>query len=86
MVIVSYIENAGEDFAATLSLLMCHCTVTPSKNLGQLWLAYTELQGDFSMLQLISVDSRHFTQSELSLRWSDLREIKSVSFYISSLE
>ncbi len=32
------------------------------KNLGRLWLAYTELQGEFYMLQLISVDSRHFTQ------------------------
>ncbi len=29
------------------------------------------------MLQLISVDSWHFTQPELSLRWSDLHEIKS---------
>ena len=27
--------------------------------------------GRFSMLQLISVDSRHFAQPELSLRWSD---------------
>ncbi len=36
------------------------------KNLGRLWLAYTELQGDFYLLQLISVDSRHFTQPELS--------------------
>ncbi len=33
-----------------------------SKNLGRLWLAYTELQGDFCMLQLISIDSGHFTQ------------------------
>ncbi len=37
------------------------------KNLGRLWLAYTELQGGFYMLQLISIDSRHFTQPELSL-------------------
>ncbi len=39
------------------------------KNLRRLWLAYTEFQGDFYMLQFISVDSRHFTQSgcELSL-------------------
>ncbi len=29
-----------------------------SKNLGRLWLAYTELQGEFYMLQLISSDSR----------------------------
>ncbi len=29
------------------------------KNLGRLWLVYTELQGDFCMLQFISVDSRH---------------------------
>ena len=33
------------------------------KNLGRLWLAYTELQGNFYMLQLTSIDSRHFTQS-----------------------
>ncbi len=33
------------------------------KNLGRLWLAYTELQGDFYMLQFISVDSRHLTQT-----------------------
>ncbi len=34
--------------------------MTPSccgKNLGQLWLAYTELQGEFYRLQFISVDS-----------------------------
>ena len=35
------------------------------KNSGHLWLAYTELQGDFNMLQLISVDSGHFTRPEL---------------------
>ncbi len=35
------------------------------KNLGRLWLAYTELQGDFCMLQVISVDSRHLTLSFL---------------------
>ena len=45
------------------------------KNLGQLWLAYTELQGVFYMLQLIYVDSRQFTQSYLSLRLSDYHEI-----------
>ncbi len=33
------------------------------KNLGRLWLANTELQGGFYMLQVISVDSSHFTQS-----------------------
>ncbi len=38
-------------------------TVYRYKNLGRLWLAYTELQGGFYMLQLISVDSRHFTPS-----------------------
>ncbi len=27
------------------------------KNLGRLWLAFTELQGEFYMLQLISIDS-----------------------------
>ncbi len=37
------------------------------KNLGHLWLAYTELQVGFHMLQLISVDSGHFTQQELWL-------------------
>ncbi len=31
------------------------------------------------MLQFISVDSRHFTQSELSLGWSDLHETPSVN-------
>ena len=40
----------------------------------------------FYMLQLISVDSRYFTRPELSLRWSDLHEIKSVSFGIFALE
>ncbi len=35
-----------------------------SKNLGQLWLAYTELQVDHYMLQLNSVESGHFTQLE----------------------
>ncbi len=54
------------------------------KNLGRLWLAYTELQVDFYMLQLILVDSRHFLQSSLSLGWSDLHEIKTVSFCISN--
>ena len=31
------------------------------------------------MLQLIYVDSRHFTKTKLSLGWSDLYEIKRVS-------
>ena len=53
------------------------------KNPGRLWLAYTELQGDFYMLQLIYVDSWHFTQSYLSLGWSDLHEIKNIIFCIS---
>ncbi len=35
------------------------------------------------MLQLMYVDSGHFTQPELSLQWSDSQEIKSVSFCIS---
>ena len=42
--------------------------------------------GRFDMLQLHelnSVDSGHFTQLELSLGWSDLHEIKNVSFCIS---
>ena len=34
-----------------------------TKILGRRCLAYTELQVDFYMLQLISVDSRYFTQS-----------------------
>ncbi len=45
--------------------------VQEHKNLGQLWLAYTALQGDFNMLQLMTDDSGHFTQPELSLWWSD---------------
>ena len=49
------------------------------KNLRRLWLAYIELQGEFYMLELISSDSRHFTQPELSLGWSDLHEIKRVT-------
>ncbi len=56
------------------------------KNLGRLWHGCTELQGDFYMLQFISVDFRHFTQTYFSLGWSNLQETKSVSFYISSLE
>ena len=32
--------------------------------------------GRFYKLQLISVDSRHFTQSDLSLGWSDVHKIK----------
>ncbi len=42
--------------------------------------------GQVYMLQLISVDSRHFTQPELSLGGSDSHEIKSVSYCISGLE
>ncbi len=48
------------------------------KNSGHLWLAYTELQGGFNMLQLISVDSGHSTQPELWLQSTNLYEIKSV--------
>ncbi len=36
--------------------------------------------GRFYMLQLISDDSRHFTQAELSLRWSDLHAIKTYQY------
>ncbi len=36
--------------------------VTIEKNLGRLWLAYTEAQVGFYMLQFTSVDSSHFTQ------------------------
>ena len=39
-----------------------------AKSLGRLWLAYTELQNEFYMLQLTSIDSRHLTQPELSLK------------------
>ncbi len=49
------------------------------KNSGHLWLAYTELQGGFNMLQLISVDSGHFTRPELWLYSTDLQEIKNVT-------
>ena len=34
------------------------------KNSSQVWLAYTELQVGFNMLQLLSVDSGDFTQQE----------------------
>ncbi len=50
----------AEDYPETPPLLLF------TKNLGRLWLAYTactDLQGDFCMLQFISVNSRHFTQS-----------------------
>ena len=40
--------------------------------------------GWFYMLQLISVDSRHFKQPELSLQWSDLHTIKMLAFAISA--
>ena len=42
---------------------MYMCVVKNS--LGRLWLAYTELQGGFYMLQLTTDDSAHFTQPEL---------------------
>ena len=71
---------------ASMLRLGPHRFFSGGKNLGRLWLAYTELQGDFFMLQFISVDSRHLTMSELSQGWSDLHEIKSVSFCIFSLE
>ena len=35
------------------------------KNLGRLWIAYTGLQDDFYMLQLMNDDSGHFTQPEI---------------------
>ena len=38
-----------------------------AKNLGRFWLAYTELQGDIYMLQLMTDDSGHVTRPELSL-------------------
>ncbi len=55
-----------------LGVLVYKCT----KNLGRLWFAFPELQGNFFTLQLMTDDSGHFTQLELSLRWSDLHEIK----------
>ncbi len=36
------------------------------KNKGRLWLAYTELQGDFYMLQLMTDDSGHFNNTHTS--------------------
>ena len=49
------------------------CTVNPmcrplQKNLGRLWLAYTELQVDFICCNWI-LDSGHFTQLELVRMW-----------------
>ena len=38
--------------------------------------------GGFYMIQLISVDSRHFTKPEPSLWWSDLHEVKNAGFSI----
>ncbi len=48
------------------------------KNLGH---AYIRNLGHLYELQLIPDDSGHFTKSDLSLWWSDLHTIKSVSFY-----
>ncbi len=58
-------------------------TYGPKESRATLACLYTT-SGRFYMLQLISVDSRFFTHPELSLRWSDLHEIKSVSLSISS--
>ncbi len=38
------------------------------------------------MLHLMTDYSGHFTPPELSLWWSDLHEIKSVRFYITSFK
>ncbi len=56
----------------------------PEKNLGRLWHAYIRTTGQFYKLTLTSFDSWRFTQSYLSLGWSDLHKIKNVSFCISS--
>ena len=54
---VGNINCTGEKTSSAGHESYLYCT----KNLGQLWLVYTGLQGDFYMLQLIFVDSRHFT-------------------------
>ncbi len=56
-----------------------------NKNLGRLWHTYIRTTGRFYKLQLTGVDSWHFTQSEFSLGWSDLHEIKNVSFSFRAL-
>ncbi len=43
-------------------------TIKNEKNLGQLWLAYTEPQGDYYMLQLISVGSL-VSSKDASMLW-----------------
>ena len=60
----------------------CTSLLSWRKNLGRVWHAYIRSSGRFYMLQLISDDSGHFTQPELSLQWSDSHEIKSVGFCI----
>ncbi len=61
------IEDGGLLVSMALQLLYKYiqiiktlsCNHMCPKNSGHLWLAYTELQGGFNMLQLISVDSGH---------------------------
>ncbi len=55
--------HACNGFSVKVHKQTAFLTNALAKNLGRLWLAYTELQGEFYMLQLISVDSRHFPQS-----------------------
>ncbi len=49
--------------AVKFCFLTTQTYLAQEKNLGRLWLAYTELQGELYMLQLIYVDSRYFTPS-----------------------
>ncbi len=62
--VLSSLEKKGPVGQNILSFHISHLPrLSKTKNLGRLWLAYTELQGEFYMLQLIYVDSRHFTSS-----------------------
>ena len=60
--------GGGFHFFVEIELKMAKMPAfTNLKNSGRLWLAYTELHVGFNMLQLMSVDSGHFTQPELWL-------------------
>ena len=83
LIIAWFVRRIPTKLLQRLLLTNIELFFTFDKNLGRLWLAYTELQGDFYMLQLIYVDSRHFTQWYLSLGWSDLLEKKKFFFCIS---
>ncbi len=53
-------ENPVMKMFRTAILQKLESVIFVSKNLRRLWLAYTELQGNFYMLQLISVDNCKF--------------------------